>query len=325
MQDEVRYMGIETGKYSHKANTPDKVFKQRYGDCKDKSLLLVSILNSGGIEAHMVLLSTDLQDKIENYIPTTSLFDHAVVVATVNGKQVWVDATIANQGGKGTDLFFPPYGEGLILKAGNTGLTRIKQTKNGKIVCEEKYKIPNEYGPVKFTVKTTYTLDQADEMRDHIASSGTAETEKNYLDYYSKAYSKIEAADSIIIKDNRGKNELVTIENYIIPDFFKRDSINGKYTADFYADYIGEQLPDIDGQMKTPVAVNYPYAIDYTINIILPYGWDMDNEHYAISRGAYKFACDKTVWNDKLSLRYQFSYLQDYVPAYKIGEFKRGY
>ena len=44
VQNEIRYMGIETGKYSHKANSPEKVFKQRYGDCKDKSLLLASIL-----------------------------------------------------------------------------------------------------------------------------------------------------------------------------------------------------------------------------------------------------------------------------------------
>jgi transglutaminase-like putative cysteine protease len=36
-------MGIEMGQYSHKANNPERVFKQRYGDCKDKSLLLVSM------------------------------------------------------------------------------------------------------------------------------------------------------------------------------------------------------------------------------------------------------------------------------------------
>ena len=322
VQDEIRYMGIETGPYSHKANPPDVVYKQRYGDCKDKSLLLASILNADGIEAHMALLNTDLNDKIEDYIPSANLFDHAVVVATINGKEIWADATISNQRGKGTDLYFPPYRKALILKAGNDRLSNIKETKTGKITCLEKYKIRDEVSPVKFNVITTYTLDRADETRDEIATNGITKTEKNYLDYYSRIYNKIEAADSIKIKDDEEKNELTITESYTISNFFKRDSANGKYTADFYADYINDKLPDINGQVNTPVSVNYPYDIDYTIRLTLPYGWDMDNEHDAISRNGYKFIEDKTVSGSDLDLRYQFTYLKDYIPLTELVQFK---
>ena len=323
VQDEIRYMGIETGPYSHKANSPEKVFKQRFGDCKDKSLLLASILTAGGIEAHLALINTALQDKIENYLPANTLFDHAVVVATVNGKKVWVDATMANQGGRGTDLYFPNYRVGLILKAGNTALTKIDETKKGKMICEERYDIKNEYAPVKFKVITTYTLDQADQERDHLAASGSAETEKSYLDYYAKVYSKIEATDSVVIKDDREKNVLTTIENYTIPNYFKRDSASSKFSADFYADYIAYELPAIGGRIKTPVAVNYPSSIDYTINIILPYGWDMNNEHFALKRDGYSFLSDKLVNHDQLSLHYQFAYTRDFIPVDKISEFRQ--
>jgi hypothetical protein len=322
VQDEIRYMGIETGEYSNKANSPDKVFIQRYGDCKDKSLLLASILNAGGMEARLVLINTDLKDKIEDYIPSTALFNHAIVVANMNGKQVYIDATIGYQRGKGTELYFPPYREGLILKAGNTGLTKIKETKTGKIVCEEKFNIKNEYAPVKLKVTTIYTLNQADDIRDRLAEAGMAKTEKNYLDYYAKTFSKIEASDSIVIKDNQEKNELTTVENYTIKNFFKRDSTNGKYTVDFYADYISQQLPNITGEIKTPVAVNYPYAIDYTTTVILANGWDIANEHYSINRDSYKFSYDQTVSDDKLSLRYQFAFFKDYISSDKLSEFK---
>ncbi|HEY4326260.1 MAG TPA: DUF3857 domain-containing protein [Mucilaginibacter sp.] len=322
VQDEIRYMGIETGEYSHRANTPDKVFKQRYGDCKDKSLLLASILNAGGIEAHLVLLNTDLKDKINDLIPSATLFNHMTVVANVNGKQVYIDATISNQRGKGIDLYYPPYREGLVLKPGNSALTKIDEAKKGKIVCEEKFIITDEHSPVKFKVTTTYTLNQADETRDQLASTGTAKTEKNYLDYYSKTFSKIEASDSIIVKDNEEKNELTTIENYTIKDFFKLDSTNSKYTADFYADDISRQLPNINGQIKTPVSVSYPYDMDFTTTIILPYGWDIVNDHYVINRNAYKFSFDQTVSDYKLSLRYQFAYLKDHLAADELSEFK---
>jgi len=323
VQDGIRYMGIETGPYSHKANTPENVFKQRYGDCKDKSLLLASILNANGIEAHIALINTELTDKVENFIPSPILFNHAVVVATINGRQVWTDATIANQGGTGTDLYFPSYREGLILSAGNTGLTRIKEAKTGIINCVENYDIHDEFAPVKLGVITTYSLDEADDIRDHIATTGISKTEKNYLDYYSKTYSKIDASDSLIIKDNRAKNELITIESYTIHDFFKRDSVSHKYTADFYADYIRHQLPDINGRVNTPVSVNYPYHLDYTIHVFMPGGWDIADESYKFNRSTYTFETDKKVKGDDLALHYQFAYLTDYVPQDKLAQFKQ--
>ncbi|MEO6851902.1 MAG: DUF2569 domain-containing protein, partial [Mucilaginibacter sp.] len=118
------------------------------------------------------------------------------------------------------------------------------------------------------------------------------------------------------------KNQLTIKESYTIDNFFKRDSINGKYTADFYADYIDDQLPDISGQIKTPVSVNYPYSIDYTLKLTLPYGWDMDNEHESISRNGYKFIGDKTVSDQDLNLRYQFTYLKDYIPLNELSQYK---
>jgi transglutaminase-like putative cysteine protease len=188
VQDEVIYMGIEIGPYSHKANDPMKVFNRRYGDCKDKSLLLVSMLLADGIDAHMVLVNTDLLGHLKEYIPGNNLFNHAVVVANVNGKQIWVDATIDDQGGVGTNIYFPDYGLGLILAQGSQGLTIIPASAAGETVCEEKYTVKNEKSPVGFDVKTTYTLSEADDMRDRLASNGMAETEKDYLDYYAKTY-----------------------------------------------------------------------------------------------------------------------------------------
>jgi len=55
VQDEIRYLGIELGRYSHQPTAPEKVFTRRFGDCKDKSLLLSSILNSMGIDASPAL------------------------------------------------------------------------------------------------------------------------------------------------------------------------------------------------------------------------------------------------------------------------------
>ncbi|MDR6943482.1 DUF3857 domain-containing protein [Mucilaginibacter pocheonensis] len=322
VQDEVRYMGIEIGQYSHRANNPEKVFKQRYGDCKDKSLLLVSMLKANDVDASMVLVNTNRGEHITDYIPTHYAFNHAVVTANVNGKQVWVDATIDYQGGLGTDIYFPHYGRGLVLKAGNNALTIIPSSKTGKIICTESYKVKDAKSPVLFTVKTIYTLNQADDTRSRLASSGMAETEKNYLEYYSKIYSKIEAKDSIVVTDDLEKNVLATTETYLINNFFKKDSATNKYVVGLYANSISEQLPTITGQTKTPVSVNFPYDLDYTQQVILPGGWNITEKSNSINRNYYRFASHYAVAGDTLLLNYKFAYLKDHAPVESLTEFK---
>jgi hypothetical protein len=51
VQDDVRYFGIEIGSSSEKPTDPSRVFSRRFGDCKDKSLLFVTILRTLGIQA----------------------------------------------------------------------------------------------------------------------------------------------------------------------------------------------------------------------------------------------------------------------------------
>lgn len=322
VQDEVRYMGIEIGEYSHRANRPEKVFAQRYGDCKDKALLLVSMLRANGIDAYMVLVNTDLGSRVDQYLPTSIAFNHAVVTANVNGKQVWVDATIAYQRGKGTDIYFPSYGKGLQLKPGNNALVNVTQTPIGKQICHEKYTVSKVNDKVRLEVTTTYTLNQADDMRSRLAESGLSTTEKNYLKYYAKTYPGIEKRDSLIVQDDEQKNVLVTKESYLISNFFKRDSIPGKYNAGFYADMIDRELPDVNDVNRSPVALDYPSSLDYTIEVSLPSGWNMEDSHSELKRDAYSFTSDYTIKGDALLMRYQFSYLKDFLPASKLPQVK---
>lgn len=320
VQDEVRYMGIEMGEYSHRANHPEKVFNQRYGDCKDKSLLLASVLKAGGIEAEMVLVNSGISRGMENYIPSPNAFDHAVVVATMNNKQVWVDATIAYQRGTGTNIYFPEYGMGLILKPGNDKLTAITPPKGGKTSVRECYTITSETNKVKFEVTSVYTLGEADKLRDRLASTSISETEKNYLNYYTKIHPKIEQTDSLTIIDDEETNKLTTIEHYSINELLKKGKEDGRYTAGFYANSINEQLPNIPNKAVSPVALNYPFNIDYTIQVVIPSGWNIEKSDNEIKRNAYVFKSQSYAREDTLFLNYKLSYLSDFIPVNKLDE-----
>ncbi|HEX6791187.1 MAG TPA: DUF3857 domain-containing protein, partial [Candidatus Krumholzibacteria bacterium] len=52
VQDEVRYLALVQGMSAYRPHAPSRVWSQRYGDCKDKALLLSTLLNELGVEAY---------------------------------------------------------------------------------------------------------------------------------------------------------------------------------------------------------------------------------------------------------------------------------
>jgi len=77
--DEVRYVGLEFGVHGLKPYSPVEVFRRGFGDCKDKSLLLVTLLKEAGIKANLVALMTAPLGVARLYPGSPSLFDHAIV------------------------------------------------------------------------------------------------------------------------------------------------------------------------------------------------------------------------------------------------------
>ena len=53
----LRYVAVELGVGAFRPRTPEKVWTQRYGDCKDKANLLVAVLGKLGIPAEFVLVN----------------------------------------------------------------------------------------------------------------------------------------------------------------------------------------------------------------------------------------------------------------------------
>ena len=96
VQDEVRYLGLEFGHNNWKPYPSDGVLKQKYGDCKDNSNLLVKLLREAGIPASPVVLATsDLTLELPDDFPSANLLDHVVVyVPDCEGESYWLDPSL---------------------------------------------------------------------------------------------------------------------------------------------------------------------------------------------------------------------------------------
>ncbi|NLA68049.1 MAG: DUF3857 and transglutaminase domain-containing protein, partial [Gammaproteobacteria bacterium] len=78
VQGEVRYTAIDMGSNSHSPSPPETTLERRFGDCKDKSTLLVALLAEAGIEAEPVLVNTVARAAIRDRLPSPFAFDHVV-------------------------------------------------------------------------------------------------------------------------------------------------------------------------------------------------------------------------------------------------------
>src|SRR5262245_19018730 len=100
VQSEIRYFSVSLGESSHRPTQPDVVLKQRYGDCKDKSLLLMTLLEALGIQSKPVLVANGIRRGLDKLLPSPQPFNHAIVQVTVDGKVFYLDPTLLGQHGR---------------------------------------------------------------------------------------------------------------------------------------------------------------------------------------------------------------------------------
>ncbi len=123
---QIRYTGVEFGESSITPARPEETLKRRFGDCKDKSALLVAMARAAGFDAHIALLDTGFTPDVDADLPGVDQFDHAIVV--VNGEPpVWIDATAEYL--RVGDLPAAVAGrQALVASGSTTGLERIPDT-----------------------------------------------------------------------------------------------------------------------------------------------------------------------------------------------------
>ena len=97
VQSEIRYVSESLGESSHRPAEPDVVMTRRYGDCKDKSFLLITMLRELGISAQPVLVNVRSPRATSSLLPSPLDFDHVIVLATIGNARYFLDPTRTTQ------------------------------------------------------------------------------------------------------------------------------------------------------------------------------------------------------------------------------------
>lgn len=320
VQDKIRYLGLENGISGYKPHLPAQIFQQRFGDCKDKSLLLSKMLQAMDIKAYPALVHTSYQNQVQKWLPSAYAFDHCIVVIELLGKKIWIDPTISLQRGRYDSIATPNYKTAFVLKNGNGQFQKMQTPAIAKTKVLENFIFNDIGGAVTLEVKSYYYGAEADGMRQRMATSNLKETEKSYLNFYASTYPNITVARDLDFIDDPEKNILITLEEYIIKDLWTPEQKNkdSSLTTYFYPQVLRDRLGKPGTVIrKMPISLYYPFKFEEIITLLMPEAWPVDAETNVIQDKSFRFQSDISyrAASKSIILSYHYQHLRDYVPV----------
>jgi hypothetical protein len=95
-RQDVRYVAVEVGIGGYRPAAPEDTLTRRWGDCKDKSVLLVDLLAAAGIEAYPALIRLAPKGRVDADFPSPDEFNHVVVAVPVTGLETTADDPVSD-------------------------------------------------------------------------------------------------------------------------------------------------------------------------------------------------------------------------------------
>ncbi len=302
VQDEIRYLAISIGPHSHVPHPPAQVLAQRFGDCKDKTLLLVALLRELGLDAAPALVHTGLRGHVAGLLPSARAFDHVLVHLSIDGRERWIDPTWSHQGGSLWTQVEPSVGAALVLRPETRDIVVIPERR----LAAPEQEIQKEYthepdGSSHLTVTTRYLGEDADDFRQALTRSSRSVIEQRLLNYWAKEHPGARSVAPLAIRDDRDGDVVEMVERYSIPDLWNGESWRA------YGDSVGDalQAPRIVAR-KLPLAFGHPRWVREEQRVMIAGGHGVEDESLQIEDGAFAYSRRVTVLDTHVSVVHDY-------------------
>ncbi len=269
VQDEIRYMGVESGIGSIKPANPEQVVSHRYGDCKDKSLLLVSMLKQIGIQnAWPVLVNTYLMHEAASGLPGNKRFNHCIVKFEYNNGTYWVDPTAFLQGGNYMTIHTDDFGRVLVVGQPSDTLP-LMNPRQPEALLDYTYVFdsPSFNEPVTLTFTSVRTGAAADARRATHQTFSSKDMSDEFLKELRLTIPTVEMVEEPEFFDDPVKNEFRIVHHMRVNDFWDTPKgegvLPGLRTFGFEPIEVHRYMELAQCiERKSDLYINYPFNIN---------------------------------------------------------------
>jgi transglutaminase-like putative cysteine protease len=329
VQEEIRYVSIDIGPAAFRPADPDTVLQRRFGDCKDKSLLLASVLRRLDIAARPALVHSRRGRTLTSTLPTPYAFDHAIVYARIGKNDYWLDATGVKQYSPLSIDSPADFEHALIMDSESRELSTIPRPSPGSSGKFSAVVVDMSDGidkPAKLEVKTSYMGRSADEVRRTLARGSPEQRQSDYANYMARYYPGAKTSAPISVHDDQTRNVLEIREYYTLDHPFVKES-DGDPTFLLQADEIYRLVNPLSSSVRqAPLSVDYPMQVRQNIKAILPGEWPVKSETVTVENPAFKYQSKVSYAMEdqlaRLELDYRYEATSDQVELAALERYR---
>jgi hypothetical protein len=324
VQNDIRYFGIELSENSHKPSHPNETFERRFGDCKDKSLLISSLLAQHGIDSWSALVSAQNHEGIDSRLPSPSAFDHVINKVQIDNDVYWIDGTNSGQTGNLQQRTIKRFGLALLVDKQTIGLEKLKgvEVVTSDDQLEENYLSTGYDKPVMLTFSYRVTGEQAQYQRMIISQQGSKSIETSFLDYYTRQFPSSVLKNDVVINDDQISNTLVVEGVIEISDYW--NLLDGQWYVPLYGENLSSYLFLPEKINRTTPLSNYENVkASHKISMHLhePVTWQLDDKKLKLGQNAFNYEREIMTTEDKITVIHNYKPLSDVIAVAEIDAF----
>ncbi len=329
VQSEIRYFSLSLGESSHRPYAPADVVARRFGDCKDKTYLLVTLLKELGIDAKPALLSVQSHRISKQYLPTPGLFDHVIVYAKMNGKAYYLDGTKLPQVGQLSNIETGLEGADALIVADNTtGFSTIHHDNINVLridMVEDHISLGKLEGDATLETTHTWRSSNAEAARVGFAQLTPEQLNKYAQSLFERRYPDIELIGEPQLIDDKTQNIFIFKAKYKVP----------KIATESDGDWVVHYQPSVlEGVLQTPntfkrnlpmAMVSYPYQGIYNLSMDWPENISarLDPFTEQVSSSAFKAEFSHSFRGNSQKINIRFTALDSEVKVADLAQYAK--
>lgn len=308
VQENVRYLAVDFGHGGGiLPNGAGTVLRRRFGDCKDKTVLLTAMLRALGLEAWPLLVAPNWREAVAQVQPSTAAFGHAIVTFMLEGKRYTVDPTLIGQGGDLARMLPPPYGFGLEVREGATALLPLAELPPAELLLMETFHLdrtkPDE-GAVEQVLSATSWL--ANDLRATLLRGGNAAFFKLRAEALQKHFPALLPDDgNPEVTDNLPENLIELQARHALPTWGPAaEGPPGKFTYGAHGLFLA--LDYIGGPEKRslPWVLRHPMKIQHKVIVRGRCVQATKPEKHRFNGPGFSYSCDVTARRHEVTFDY---------------------
>ena len=273
VQTQIRYFSVSLGESSHRPTPADEVLRRRYGDCKDKSLLLITLLREVGVESRPVLLQLGRHAGLDKTLPSPQFFDHAIVQAAVAGKQYFLDPTRLGQHAPLDKMGQPYDGTQVLVIAPDTKSVSLIPAQATDIVGDEiseRASLAHFGDEGKLEVRHVWHGVAAERVRTLFEHAAHEQILKIFGNAMERRYPGARLVGEPVLRDDLANNEYSVTANYSLPKL--ANEVDGNWVVTFSAENLQNvAVVSPSANRTTPLVVPiFPFHGKYSFEMIFP-------------------------------------------------------